>query len=79
MKLDTNSGLHGELIAYLWQADFAVVLRVDAPFPSRQYSTHTVWEEDGVLYATGGTYDLTLDEAMAAFAVRLVNYLPKAV
>lgn len=79
MRLDTASGLHGELIAYLWQSDFAVVRRDDAPFPSRQYSTHTVWEEDGVTYATGGNYDLTIDEAMSDFARRAANWIPKAV
>lgn len=68
MRIETVTGLRGELIAYHAPTQLAVVLRDDATFADRPYSTHFIFEiTANELGATGGRYDLTEDQAMAEF------------
>lgn len=77
MRLDTNSGLHGQVIAY--GADLpaspelggtAVLLRDEVPFADRPYSVHHVCVDEYGTWSSNIAYDLTLDEAMDLLRAR---------
>ena len=70
MRVDTRTGLHGELIEYVekFRNDVvieakAIVLKDDPTFPAKPYSTHILNESGGALHAYLGHYDMSLEEA----------------
>ena len=71
MRIETISGLRGELVEYVEKhrdgmgliESKVIVLRDQPTFLDRPYSTHLLTENGGTFYATLGHYDMSLDEA----------------
>lgn len=76
MRVDTTSGLHGQLIAFAQsepQLDlegvygWAIIRRDSYPFEERPFSVHFLYSDEFGTYAEMGSYDLTIEQARARF------------